>query len=148
MAGGRIHGLALFLGHSYGSKISDQYWHDEHRDKDHQHCRVWISKVRVQTQRRERDDGEIKHVSNDGKGPAGKESVARSERRGAPCHWIHAEGNHDERKGTCAGPADMCYAASGDSLQSRAETSEKRDVPHQRGEKPKDRFKGKSQSYV
>ena len=59
----------------------------------------------------ERNDGEIKHVPGDGKGPAGKESVARSERRGAPCHRIHAESNHNERKGAGAGATEMCHAA-------------------------------------
>ena len=64
-----------------GSKIAYQYRHDEHRAKDDQHCSVWVSKVRVQAQSRESDDGEIKHVPSDGKGPAGNESVARSKRR-------------------------------------------------------------------
>jgi len=109
------------MGHLCGSKIAYQYWHDEHRAKDDHHCNVWVSKVRVQAQSRERDDGEIKHVSNDGKGPSGKESVARSVRCGAPCHWIYTKGNHNERKrASCARSADMCYASSRYSLKSGA----------------------------
>src|SRR6185369_3154845 len=95
-----------------GSKIAYQSGYYEHPAKDYQHCSVWVSKVRVQAQSRERDDGEIKHVSKDGKGPAGNEPVARSKRRGPPCHWVHAEGNHNERKGACAGSTEMCHAAS------------------------------------
>lgn len=117
-----MHGLALFLGHSYGSEIAYQYRHYEHRANDDQHCRVWVFKVRVKAQGRDRDNGEIKHVANDGNCPAGKESVPRGERRGAPCHRIHAEGNHDERKGTSAGAANMGYAASRYSFQSGAES--------------------------
>lgn len=77
MAGGRKHGLALFLGQPYGSETAYQHWHDEHRAKDDEHWRVWVFKVRVQAQSRERDDSKIEHVTNNGKGLTGKESVTR-----------------------------------------------------------------------
>ena len=104
--------LALFMGHLRGSEIAYQHGHDEHRAKDDQHCSVWISKIRIQVQSSERDDGEIKHVSRDGKGPAGMESMTRSQCSGAPCHWIHPEGNHNERKEAGDRQVSCCTAHS------------------------------------
>ncbi len=55
-----------------GTEMAYHHGHDDHRAKNYPHRCVWVPKVHVQTQGRERDDSVIKHVARDRNGPAGR----------------------------------------------------------------------------